>query len=308
MNDQIPAVPADPVSDASASIPAMPSIRSWERNLWPTPLAVAGKHPAIGWQFGNSKGTPCFAVLRATAMGNWKVLERFPLTPEGWDAAWQRFAATEGAAVEETLAELEQRAAADRAREGRAALDAATTASAEVVTYAGGYGADPRVTPGQLYDLRFLENEIAVVPTRLVDVVQRIPYSEVEDLEIGGPGIVSKLSRGQQAGAAALFGLLGAAVAYGSTRIQTVIHIQATDVDLYFLCTTTVPDALRIQLAGPLGAIRHARAQRAPGQAALVPGETTIASELDKLAGLLDRGLLTREEFNQFKARLLAGS
>lgn len=309
MNDQSPAVPADPGSEAPVPIPAMPSIRSYEHDPWPRVLAVAGKRPALGWQFAKrNDGGPCFAIMRSTAMGNWKILERFPLTQEGWDSAWQRFAATDEAAVEQTLAELERRAAVDRAQAGRAALEAATAARVAGVVYAGGYGADSRVAAGQAYDLRFLEDQIVVVPSALVDVLQQIRYTDIEDVEIGGPGIVSKYTRGQQAGAAAMFGLLGAAVAYGSTRIQTVIHIQATDVDLYFLCTTTVPDALRIQLAGPLGAIRHARAQPSPAVAAPPDGEGGVASELHKLADLLDRGLLTREEFDQFKGRLLAGS
>lgn len=292
-------------SGSAPDVPAMPAIWKRERIDFPTPVAFDGKRPAIGWHFRDpARGGPCFVIMRAGALGQWKVLERFPLSDDGWRAAWLHFAASAGAPVPETLAALAARA---EAAAEAAARKGSTVASIAGAAYLGGYGAALGLIEGQPYDVRFLDDRIAVHQPGTAARLQEISYREVEDLEIGGPGIVSKLSRGQQAGAAALFGLLGAAVAYGSTKIQTVIHVQATDVDLYFLCTTTVPDALRIQLAEALGAIRQARAQRATGQAALVPGEITIASELDKLAGLLDRGLLTREEFDQFKARLLAG-
>ncbi len=58
------------------------------------------------------------------------------------------------------------------------------------------------------------------------------------------------------------FGFLGAALAYSDTKIQTIIRVGVPDGELYLLCSSTLPDALRIQLARPLGAIHSARAAK----------------------------------------------
>lgn len=302
-----PSGPADgDVDPRTAATPAMPAIKTDEKVEWPVPV-TAGTSLAIGWVFAKArKGGPFFATLRQSAViGSYKVLERFPLTEQGWDAAWLRFASLDGAPVKKTLAALDRRVADDRARARMAELAVATVVRVRGLTFLGGHEPGPDLEPGKLYDLCFLQDRVVVVG---LGVIQEIPYSEVDSLEIGGPGVVSRMSRGQQAGVTAAFGVLGAAVAYGSTKIQTVIDIRLTRRELHFLCTTTVPDALRIQLAQPLGTIREARASQEvrPGLSAAT--EATFASELYKLADLMDRGLLTREEFDQFKERLLSGS
>jgi Short C-terminal domain len=70
----------------------------------------------------------------------------------------------------------------------------------------------------------------------------------------------------------------------------------------------TEPESLRISLSGALGVIRQARPSAdtsAPGQKA--PGPVSVVDELSRIAGMLDNGLLSREEFDQLKARLLGG-
>ena len=46
---------------------------------------------------------------------------------------------------------------------------------------------------------------------------------------------------------------------------------------------------------------------RRPRRRAPAAGGTDIASELVKLKGLMDQGVLTQEEFDQAKQKLLAG-
>jgi Short C-terminal domain len=128
-------------------------------------------------------------------------------------------------------------------------------------------------------------------------------------VEIGGPGLVRQLSPSQQAGMVAAFGWIGGLVAYGATKIKTVVRVQAAGCELFFLNESAEPDALRIQLARGLGAIRDAHAtlsESAEHREAARSGSPV--EELSKLASMLDSGLLTREEFDRLRARLLADS
>ncbi len=96
---------------SNAAVPAMPVIRGHERNPWPSPLAADGKRPVLGWQFANPRnGGPCFVIMRQSALTSWKILERFPLTEQGWEAAWRRFASMADAPIRETLEAIQSRA------------------------------------------------------------------------------------------------------------------------------------------------------------------------------------------------------
>jgi hypothetical protein len=67
------------------------------------------------------------------------------------------------------------------------------------------------------------------------------------------------------------------------------------------------PDALRIKLSQPLLAIARARSGEPPASAESAPPDAgTIPDQLTKLASLLAGGLLSREEFEQVKARVIA--
>src|SRR5437660_1406653 len=72
-----------------AGLPAKPVISSYER-YEDTPFALfdEGQY-TLGWQFWpDKKGGPGFATLRRSGWGSPKVVGRFPLTDEGWAAAW----------------------------------------------------------------------------------------------------------------------------------------------------------------------------------------------------------------------------
>ncbi len=91
------------------------------------------------------------------------------------------------------------------------------------------------------------------------------------------------------------------------TKTDTIVYIRGTDADLYFLHHQKRPDALRMELSAPLRAIGSAGAQKpdAPGERADAAPES-VPDQLSKLASLLRQGLITREEFEQLKARLIA--
>jgi hypothetical protein len=88
------------------------------------------------------------------------------------------------------------------------------------------------------------------------------------------------------------------------TTIRTVVRIQAAQCELFLLCTTAGPYALRIELSRALGAIREARS----GNTARTDDgpDTSVVDQLGKLAALLEGGLLTREEFDRMKAAVIA--
>ena len=73
-------------------VPAMPLVESYQ--LWPgSPVLLAddgGARYGIGWRrWPDKKGGPGFVVARLGALGPVKMLERFPLTEDGWARAWR---------------------------------------------------------------------------------------------------------------------------------------------------------------------------------------------------------------------------
>lgn len=93
------------------------------------------------------------------------------------------------------------------------------------------------------------------------------------------------------------------------TSIKTVVRIQGAACELFLLHTKATPEQLRIELSRALGAIRSARATWVPGVSqhheASASASASPVEELTKLAAMLESGLLTREEFDLMKAKLL---
>jgi len=265
------------------------------------------KHPSIGWQYRPAaKGGPCFLVGKETISGGLKVIERFPHTEEGWAKAWRFLVRLDNANEDRLRAKLAARAAADSLRVAVQELDSRTQVLVKSVVLLGGYLADEDLPTGQSYDLRFLRERLLVTAAGGTEPLIDATYGDVEELEIGGPGIVSRLSRGQQAGMTVVFGVIGAALAYTDTRIQTVLRLRVPRGELYFLDSSTLPDALWIRLARQLGEIRSARATKSDPAVNLSKAAEMVA-ELKELAGMLEAGLITREEFDRLKLKLLEG-
>jgi hypothetical protein len=294
----------------AAPVPAVPVIR--KRELYygsPYPL-LDGTNPTIGWQAQpEAKGGVTFVLISRTLLGSLKVLEHFPPTEDGWAQAWQALIKANPDAAGRIRAKLIARAAEAGLSAEIADLDARSIACLSDVPYLGGYGAEAAISAGDHCDVRFLEDRLVVVPHRKATVLAEIPYGDVEALEVGGPGLIQSMSPGQQAAMVAAFGLVGGLVAYGSTKIKTAIRVQAARCELFFLHARTEPDALRIELSPGFGAIRDAQATRAQlAEPTNTKRPASPVEELTKLAGMLDRGLLTREEFDHLKSRLLADS
>ena len=313
------------------SIPAMPSVRPDDVYRGrPRLLLESGLRNSLGWQ-ADRKAGPSFVVVRLAPLATVKVTERFPLTEQGWASAWRALCGVDASAAAAIAARLADREEGSRAVAALAALDAESLCYLRPVIFNGGSGGVPLVM-GRAYDLRFLSDGIMVCQRRSVDPIVEVPYRDVETVEVGGPGQVSK-STGELLAlilglgllgallglfvlgllgfllGAVVFGLVGALLGAASTKIETIVRIRGADADYYFLHTAKRPDALRIELSEPLRAISSARAAPAGDShetAELASG--SISDELSKLASLLERGLITRDEFEHLKANLIAKS
>jgi hypothetical protein len=262
----------------------------------------------IGWQrWTEKKGGPGFVTLRRNAFGTLKIVQRYPLTDKGWVEAWQELQTLDPDTAEKVRAVLNQRTIRDRAAFEMSQLDASSLGYLLEVTFLGGYLARTELAVGACYDLRFLEDRLSIFPVRGIDSVRDLPYSELQAVEVGGPGLVRRWSPAKQALVTAAFGVTGALIAYGSTKIQTVVRVQAPDSELFFLHTRSQPDDLRIQLSRALGVVRQVQAAGGEQVQHLgSPGPVSVADELSRLAEMVDRGILTRAEFDHLKTKLIA--
>jgi hypothetical protein len=105
------------VIGALAKAPAMPDLSS--DPLWRSPMLfpVTGQRYNIGWQDSRKAG-PCFLVIRTGVLGM-KILDRFPLTQDGWSRAWAALVELDpraALAVAEILQERQRREAEERRR------------------------------------------------------------------------------------------------------------------------------------------------------------------------------------------------
>ena len=304
------------------SVPAMPIISPSEQTLDVYPLWM-GRH-GIGWQFPAQRDRgPAFVALGKGALGGMKVLDRFPLTEAGWVLAWNAVARVDPEAarrIRGTLAERDREAARlapDRVLVGPevAVLDSRSLASLPGAVLLGGYAAVPALVIGERYDVRFLEDRLAAYWIGRPAPRAEVPFAQIEVVEIGGPGLVKSGGGFVGGGFGAVGALEGMAVAAvlnaltTRTSITTIVRVQGTDCEMFFLHTKSTPEQLRMEMSAALGAIRAAHTV-ATGEPAPSPPPAAPASpveELAKLADMLAAGLITRAEFDQLKARILQG-
>jgi len=128
-----------------------------------------------------------------------------------------------------------------------------------------------------------------------------------------GPGLIRKgggFVGGGFGVTGAIEGTALAAVLNGlttRTSIKTIVRIQGTTCELFLLHTRATPEQLRIEMSRTLGTIRSARAaeQARGSQQEARAASPSPVEELTKLADLLEKGLLTRQEFDLMEAQLL---
>lgn len=299
-------------SSRSLAVPPRPVIDSGEmyQSGLPFPL-IDGLRRTLGWQWQpEGKGGSGFVIIGRGALGGYKIIERFPLTDAGWQTAWEALVLADPAAAQRVTDALAARISKSQERRQTASgeladLDLRSLTVLVNVALLGGYGPSADIIIGQRYDVRFLAESLAVCLHRHATVQLELPYTDVEDVEIGGPGVVRTGGRFVGGGFGAVGALQGMAVAAvlnaltTKTTTTTVMRVQARGCELFLLDNTLTPQRLRMAISRPLAAIRDARPSSA------VPVPASPVEELSKLASMLENGLLTREEFDALKARLL---
>jgi len=271
----------------------------------------------IGWD-GRSKETRFVTVQRSRFFGMFKVVAHYPLTDEGWSRAWQDFMSLQPdqGTVERTRVALAARAESKVSVLAGRELAARTLAAVPEVIFLGGYSPDALLVARQSYDLRFLDDRLSVSQPGQAVPLADLAYAGIRSIEIGGPGLVRSgggFFGGGRGVAGAAEGMAIAAMLNAvttRTRIKTIIQIQATDSELFFLNTRTTPQDLRIHLSRCLGAVRNAQAAAQPAvpdSQRTGPGPGTVVDELERLARLHETGMITAEEFARMKARLMNG-
>lgn len=289
----------------TGAVPAMPEIE--RREQWQgSPFLILDLPQTIGWQWlPPQKGGPSFVLTSRTRMGSLRVTDQFALTPDGWAAAWQVLAAASPESAEKCRIQLAKRVIEQQEKLEQAEIAAGTYARLTDVALLGGYSPKVNMAIGGRYDVWFGEEKLVVFAQAGDAPLTEVMYPDIEDIEIGGPGVVKSGGGFTGGGFGAVGALEGMAIAAvlnaltTRTSIVTVVRIQAMRCELFFLHTRLTPDQLRMDMSRALGAIRAAK----PSQVA--PAGASPVAELAKLAEMLQAGLITREEFDQFKARLL---
>jgi hypothetical protein len=177
--------PAEP--GAEAAVPPMPVVIVTEIRPG-TPFTLTKGRYTIGWEWRTEKwGGPCFATLRRSALGVYKEINCYPLTDEGWRQAWQEITDLDPATAQQARHVLAQRADKEAAALERQRLQASSLGHLGGVIYLGGYVPGAELAAGKPYDVRFLQDRVAIHPPHDLKALADVPYVEVATVDIGDP-------------------------------------------------------------------------------------------------------------------------
>ena len=236
-------------------------------------------------------------TARRGFLGGRKVLERFPFTADGWSRAWVEFARLDSDAAEKTRVALATRSA----ERDRRSTELATARSTLVglILSAIRPSADG-LTVGQAYDLRFAEGGLQIARSgspaaaaefRYVDVAavqitgfERVPFPKMEFLF--APGWY--LRRNEE--------------------VRVHLRVQTSDriLDFWHASSSAGQDFAR-WLEPVNSAIRQAWLSATPGKGNDEGHTDWLVGELSRLTERLERGTLTRSDFEQLKIRIIGG-
>jgi hypothetical protein len=183
------------------------------------------------------------------------------------------------------------------------ALAADALAVVQACRVLGGHGLPTQ--PGELLTLIFRSGELLLVRGQ---PIAEVPYSDISALEIGGPG-AQRRGGGFFGGGFGVAGategmLVASALNLLTTRTttNTVLCLKTKTAELFLHTSTETPDALRMRLSAVFTTLRQLESQPPSGQ---VAGSGDAVDRLAKLADLLEKNLITREEFDRMKGDLL---
>ena len=166
----------------------------------------------------------------------------------------------------------------------------------------GGHGLP--VQAADSLTLIFKNDELVLVRG---EPVAEVPYADIAALEIGGPGAQRHgggfIGGGFGVAGAAEGMLIGAALNLLTTRttVSTVVCLKTRSAELFLHTSNQTPDVLRMRLSPVFTILRQLEVDQGAAQA---DGGNAV-DRLAKLAELLEKDLITREEFDKMKADLL---
>ena len=88
-----------------------------------TPFTLlGGTSYTLGWQsWPEEQGGPGFVILRRSALGTQKIVDRYPLTDEGWQQAWRELTSLDSPVAKRIRGVLARRTEAATPGQQRAA-------------------------------------------------------------------------------------------------------------------------------------------------------------------------------------------
>jgi hypothetical protein len=217
-----------------------------------------------------------------------RVIHSYPLTEAGWTDAWTQFAELEPDWHRDYLSD--QRRAAERAKRPKGAVALGFNA-----IYTGGLADHPLQARGTLL---LSPTQIGLgefQPERAV-----ILLDDVASVEITGDMVAkSKLA------ATLAFGVLGGVGSKGTkTEVAVIVRLKSGGTAYYVIPDSNDGPSILRAKAGPV--LQQAGVPFADDGPALASAGPDIADQLRKLADMRNEGLLSPEEFERAKAKLLA--
>jgi hypothetical protein len=175
----------------------------------------------------------------------------------------------------------------------------------------------PGIREGQPCFMWFRQDGVVVGSTSMPSPEDEtvVPYSEVTSLNIGGRGVLTQASGGGFIGGG--FGVTGAvegmlvASALNSltsrtrTTVETIVELASGSRALLLLNGDEAPDLLRTHLAPAFTRIEEAHRRAAGGASVGAGAAPDRLAQLKALGELRDAGVLTPDEFEVEKARVL---
>lgn len=269
-----------------AGVPAMPEIRPG--TLWRSPnlLPVPGQRHTVGWQDTRKDG-PCFLVARTGVMGD-KVLDRFPLTQDGWSRAWAaliQLDAAAAAAVAKRLQDRRDAYAGQKAEGERQAQAYEAFAAKGVPTVFRALGVQVLAAEGSVYTIGY---NVAA---------QKINTSRLLGPLAGAQAVVTDGAQAWSPGRAMFLPVGLAGLATKTKADAVIVFADGTFHSVALDGNNVVREAQKqaVQFNALAGASAPAAAER----------ESDPAVKLRKLQELREAGLLTQLEYEAKRAEVI---
>jgi hypothetical protein len=251
-------------------IPPIPAAEPMRSDM-PFLIPGGGKY-MLGWErWSESSGDPGFVVATVSLLGTPNVVERFPLTEEGWATAWAAFARLQPRKTAKVRDELARHVAK----------------FAEVAAYRGRVARPP--------DAMFPALGVRVRG----DEVERMTFSGTEVL---GPlaGAQAQLTDGSQAWSPGRAAFLPLSLTGLATKTKAAAFVIFPDGSYH----KQPLDGNKAVRDAQSEALRFNLVASPPGAAQPAPDDT--AATLRKLASLHDEGLLSDEEYAAKRTEVIA--